>query len=91
MIDNKEESSSKKINISDYFCDNSSRFLLAMSESDDKFNKIDCIFMGPSRSGSTKEFIESNYKMNIRKVVYISYDPKELVRDLRILKEFIML
>ena len=73
------------INNVQFFCEDSTRFLMNLA--DNKNNKIDVLFLDPPRSGTTKEFINAIYKMQIKRVVYVSCDPNTLVRDLAIFKE----
>lgn len=44
--------------------------------------KLDCIFLDPPRSGSTKEFLLSVLSIKPKKIIYISCDPATLSRDL---------
>lgn len=46
---------------------------------------VDVLFMDPPRSGSTKEFLDSVRILKPTRVVYISCNPKTLVRDLEYL------
>ena len=48
---------------------------------------FDVIFVDPPRKGCDKEFLETIMNANIKKIVYVSCDPKSLVRDLKFLKE----
>ena len=48
---------------------------------------FDVIFVDPHRKGCDKEFIETIMNSNINRIVYVSCDPKSLVRDLSLLKE----
>lgn len=58
----------------------STKFLVDLAETKDK---IDVLFLDPPRDGSTKEFIEAVSKLKIKKVVYISCNPKTQIRDLK--------
>lgn len=49
--------------------------------------KYDVIFLDPPRKGSTKEFIQSVFRIKPKKVIYISCDPVTLARDLNIFKK----
>lgn len=49
-------------------------------------DKYDVIFLDPPRKGSTKEFIESVFRISPKKVIYISCDPVTLARDLNLFK-----
>lgn len=50
--------------------------------------KVDCLFLDPPRTGTTKEFIASIAKMHIKRVVYVSCGPETLIRDLKIFKDY---
>lgn len=52
-----------------------------------KKQKIDILIMDPPRDGSTKEFINAVKVLRPRKVVYISCEPKTLIRDLLLFSE----
>ncbi len=49
--------------------------------------KIDCVIMDPTRSGSTKEFMDSCKALNVNKIVYISCNPLTQIRDLEYFKK----
>lgn len=49
--------------------------------------KIDCVIMDPTRSGSTKEFMDSCKVLNVKKIVYISCNPLTQIRDLEYFKK----
>lgn len=49
---------------------------------------FDCIIMDPPRSGSTPEFIEGAAHLQPRLIVYISCNPKTMVRDILQFQEF---
>lgn len=49
---------------------------------------FDCIIMDPPRSGSTPEFIEGVAHLQPRLIVYISCNPKTMVRDILQFQEF---
>ena len=46
-------------------------------------NHYDAIILDPPRAGTTKDFIECATALNPRKILYISCDPRTLVRDLK--------
>lgn len=62
-----------------FFNDDSTKFMEGIASTS---NKIDVLIMDPPREGSTKEFIEGIGKLKPKRVVYVSCDPKTLVRDL---------
>ena len=47
---------------------------------------FDVIFVDPPRKGCDKEFLETIMNANIKRIVYVSCDPKSLVRDLDVLR-----
>ena len=49
---------------------------------------FDCIIIDPPRSGSTPEFIEGAAHLQPRLIVYISCNPKTMVRDILQFQEF---
>lgn len=49
---------------------------------------FDCIIMDPPRSGSTPEFIEGAAHLQPRLIVYISCNPKTMVRDILHFQKF---
>ena len=64
----------------DFICADAKEFI---RKSDLNF---DVIFVDPPRKGCDKEFLETIMNVNIKRIVYVSCDPKSLVRDLDILK-----
>lgn len=54
-----------------------------MEKTDEKF---DAIVLDPPRKGTTKEFIDAVFRINPKRVVYISCDPATLARDLNLFK-----
>jgi 23S rRNA (uracil1939-C5)-methyltransferase len=50
-----------------------------------KKEKIDVVFMDPTRSGSTVKFLSSLCRLKPEKIVYISCGPESLARDLKFL------
>ncbi|WP_081679513.1 23S rRNA (uracil(1939)-C(5))-methyltransferase RlmD [Butyrivibrio sp. XPD2002] len=59
-----------------------SRFMVQMAEAGDH---ADVVFMDPPRAGSTEIFMDSMFKLNPDRVVYISCSPDSLARDLEYL------
>ena len=47
---------------------------------------IDMLFMDPTRDGASMEFLNDVLKLNPKKIIYISCEPKTQVRDLKTLK-----
>lgn len=76
-----ENAKINKIENTEFICKDAKEFI---KTSDLNF---DVIFVDPPRKGCDKEFLETIMNANIRKIVYISCDPKSLVRDLVILKD----
>lgn len=58
-----------------------------MVELADKGEKIDAVIMNPPRAGSDEMFLASMCRLNPEKIIYISCNPKTLVRDLKYLVE----
>jgi len=60
-------------------------------ESGKELNKInfkpDVVIVDPPRSGLTKETIDNIFKLNSKKLIYVSCDPMTLVRDLNLLED----
>ena len=63
-----------------FFCGDAGDFLPQMAADGEK---ADVVFMDPSRSGSTKVFMEAVAKMGPKTVVYVSCGPDTLARDLK--------
>ena len=63
----------------DIYENDASRFMVQMAEAGDH---ADVVFMDPPRSGSTEIFMDSMFKLNPDRVVYISCSPDSLARDL---------
>lgn len=53
-------------------------------------DKVDVLIVDPPRSGLTKETIDNIKKIDPQKFVYISCDPNTLVRDLKLMDEYII-
>lgn len=49
--------------------------------------KVDVVLLDPPRSGSSEEFLQSVARLKPEKVIYISCNPRTLVRDLQYLKQ----
>ena len=62
-----------------FFCKDAGVFLKEMAAAGEQ---VDVVLMDPPRSGSTKEFMDSVFVMQPRKVVYVSCGPESLARDL---------
>ncbi|SEV84654.1 23S rRNA (uracil(1939)-C(5))-methyltransferase RlmD [[Clostridium] fimetarium] len=62
------------------------KFMLNLAQ-DTNDNEVDVVVMDPPRSGSTEEFLNSVAKLNPKKVIYISCDPKTQIRDIEFLKK----
>ena len=52
-----------------------------------KINNIDAIIVDPPRSGLDKKTIDNIFRLDAKKLIYVSCDPVTLARDLNILKE----
>lgn len=57
-----------------------------MAEAIRQKNHYDIIILDPPRAGTTHAFIDNACRMNPKKIVYISCDPKTLTRDLNSFK-----
>lgn len=57
-----------------------------MEEAIRQKNHYDIIILDPPRAGTTHAFIDNACRMNPKKIVYISCDPKTLTRDLNSFK-----
>lgn len=73
-----------KLNNVRFFNDDAGKFMVNLSK---KHEKCDVVIMDPPRSGSTPEFMNSVKILNPKKVVYVSCDPKTLIRDLAYFKK----
>lgn len=65
-----------------FYCEDAGTFL---TESVDRNEKVDVIFMDPPRSGASEEFLQAAAKSGAGRIVYISCNPETLLRDLKIL------
>lgn len=81
IVNAKENAILNNLNNASFVCKDAKEFI---KESDLNF---DVIFVDPPRKGCDKEFLETIMNANIKKIIYISCDPKSLVRDLDILKD----
>ena len=61
---------------------------LTTQDEADTVRPFDCIIMDPPRSGSTPEFIEGAAHLQPYLIVYISCNPKTMVRDILQFQEF---
>ena len=61
---------------------------LTTQDEADTVRPFDCIIMDPPRSGSTPEFIEGAAHLQPCLIVYISCNPKTMVRDILQFQEF---
>lgn len=52
----------------------------------DEYKNIDVVVVDPPRSGLNKKAIDNIFKINAKKIIYISCDPVTLARDINILK-----
>lgn len=67
-----------------FFCDDASNFMKNMAV---KKEKVDVLIMDPPRKGSDARFLNATIKLNPKKIVYISCDPRTQVVDLKTLLE----
>lgn len=79
--DAKENAKLNNIKNIDFICGESGKTLNNI-----KFNP-DVIIVDPPRSGLSKETIENVFKLNAKKLIYVSCDPMTLARDLNLLNE----
>lgn len=79
--DAKENAKINNIKNIDFICGESGKRINSI-----KF-KPDIIIVDPPRSGLTKETINNIFKLNPKKLIYVSCDPMTLVRDLNLLNE----
>lgn len=81
IMDAKENAKLNNIKNIDFICGESGKKLNNI-----KFNP-DIIIVDPPRSGLTKETIENIFKLNPKKLIYVSCDPMTLMRDLNLINE----
>ena len=62
-----------------FFNDDSTKFMTSLAQANEK---IDVLIMDPPREGSTDAFIDALNTLKPKRIVYVSCDPKTLVRDL---------
>lgn len=62
-----------------FFNDDSTRFMKSIAENNET---IDVLIMDPPREGSTEEFISAINVLKPKSIIYVSCEPKTLVRDL---------
>lgn len=63
-----------------FYCDDASVFMKNLAA---KKEKIDVVVMDPPRKGSDERFLNAVIKLNPKKVIYISCDPRTQVIDLK--------
>lgn len=81
ILDAKENALLNNINNVTFLCEDAKKFIKKSNLN------FDVIFVDPPRKGCDKEFLEIIMNANIKKIVYVSCDPKSLVRDLKFLKD----
>ena len=54
---------------------------------EDKIQNLWVVIVDPPRAGLDKEVISDLFKINPKKIIYVSCDPITLARDLNLLKE----
>lgn len=68
------------INNAIFYNDDATKFINLIA---DNKELIDIIIMDPPRTGSTEQFINACYRLNPKKIVYVSCGPDTLARDLK--------
>ena len=68
----------------EFVCADSTKF---MNEAAIHHQKVDALVLDPPRAGTTRDFIESVFRLKPSKVCYISCDPKTLARDLELFQK----
>ncbi len=63
-----------------FYSNDAGKFMVNLASQN---KSVDVVFMDPPRSGSSKEFMDSVFKLKPKKVVYISCGPESLARDLK--------
>ena len=63
-----------------FFCDDASNFMKNMAV---KKEKVDVLIMDPPRKGTDQRFLNATIKLNPKKIIYISCDPRTQVVDLK--------
>lgn len=79
--DAKENAKINNVKNIDFICGESGKELYNI-----KFNP-DVIIVDPPRSGLSRETIKNIFKLNAKKLIYVSCDPMTLARDLNLLNE----
>ena len=69
-----------QINNIDFVCEDASKYITYMVN---QKVKLDAIVVDPPRSGLEKAFVDALNQIKVKKLVYISCDPKTLSRDLK--------
>lgn len=65
----------------DFYQNDAGKFMVQLAEQEGK-GAIDVVFMDPPRAGSDEAFMSSVVKLEPKKVIYVSCEPKTLARDL---------
>ena len=73
-----------EINNISFVCEDATDYLV---RSADMKQKVDIVIMDPPRNGSSIEFKEAIQKLSPKQVLYISCEPKTLVRDMEYFKK----
>ena len=71
-----------KINNITFYENDASRFMLQVADAGEK---VDVVIMDPPRSGSTPVFLQAMFRLNPKKIVYISCSPDSLANDLELI------
>lgn len=67
-----------------FVCEDAGKYMVQLANSR---MKIDAVIMDPARDGSDEKFLSSLVKLNPKRVVYISCNPKTQIRDLEYLNK----
>lgn len=67
-----------------FVCEDAGKYMVQQAKA---CTKIDAVIMDPARDGSDENFLSSLVKLNPKKVVYISCNPKTQIRDLEYLSK----
>jgi len=74
-----------QINNISFFCEDATNYLCRIA---DMKQQVDIVIMDPTRNGSSIEFKEAVQQLQPKQVLYVSCNPKTLIRDLEYLKKF---